>query len=1209
MSDTARRDVSVVGAPVDAEVLARQRTPLPSDDVLAARACEIAAQLVSEAARLETRADRRRRRRIGELVKDRASREFLVDLTDQVLRIGPRRRAGRRLADLVAENGVPSFATGLDRLALQAGARLARIVPGVVMPAATARLRREFAPLVLPAGERRLARHIRRRRRQGIAINVNLLGEAVLGEGEARRRTAMVAGLLERAEVDYVSVKISSVCAQLDVLAYEDSLARILERLRTIYRAAAASTPTKFVNLDMEEYRDLQLTLDAFTTLLAEPEFAHLDAGIVLQAYLPDSVAAMERLAAFARRRHAEHGSVIKVRIVKGANLAMERVEAELRGWPQAPFTSKAEVDANYKRLLETALAPENAGALRVGVASHNLFDVGWAMALRGRVGAERIEIEMLEGMANPQARAVARLAGRLLLYAPIVHRRDFESAVAYLVRRFDENTSPENFLARLFELEPGSPAFEEQRGRFEEAVAARRLPPGAPRRNQDRAAEERAGAPAAPADSPGGFDNEADTDFALAVNRAWLQRHLEAWPDTVVREVPARVDGESVTAPLSGVGIDPSDPHAPAPLYRYVQADRETVERAVAVARRGGAGWRDRPVAERAALLRAVAGHLAARRGEALAVMAHDAAKTVGEGDPEVSEAIDFARYYATRAERLEHQVPGGRFAPYGVVVVAPPWNFPLAIPAGGVLAALAAGSAVILKPAPETVLTAWHLASCCWEAGVPGDALQFVPTADDEVGRRLVTHEDVDAVILTGAFDTARLFLGWRPDLALHAETSGKNAIVVTSAADQDDAIRDLVRSAFYHAGQKCSAASLAIVEAPLYDDGHFLARLADAVSSLRVGPAADPATQVGPLIRPPSGPLARALTVLEPGESWLVEPHQVGDNPHLWSPGVKVGVAPGSEFHLTECFGPVLGVMRAADLDDAIELQNAPAYGLTGGIHTLDEAEVRAWLERVEAGNAYVNRHITGAIVRRQPFGGWKRSVVGSGAKAGGPNYVASLGRWSPDGAVAGGPDGAVAGGPEGAVAGGPEAAVAGGPEGAVAGGPDGAVAAAVVSAVDVELERALAAWHHWSAGEDPSGLAAERNELRLRALRHVGLRLVSTVSDQRALELALGIAAAIGVRVTLSAATSDGMPAGTAVESDEAFVSRMAAERPDRVRLVGSAVGELRLALIDAGVEVDVEPMVPLGEIELLRWTREQAVSETLHRHGNIRRRAR
>jgi RHH-type proline utilization regulon transcriptional repressor/proline dehydrogenase/delta 1-pyrroline-5-carboxylate dehydrogenase len=248
---------------------------------------------------------------------------------------------------------------------------------------------------------------------------------------------------------------------------------------------------------------------------------------------------------------------------------------------------------------------------------------------------------------------------------------------------------------------------------------------------------------------------------------------------------------------------------------------------------------------------------------------------------------------------------------------------------------------------------------------------------------------------VVLTGSWETARLFLSWKPTLRLHAETSGKNSLVITATADLDAAIADLVGSAFGHGGQKCSAASLALVEASVLDRTPFLRRLADAVRSLRFGPATDPASRVGPLIGPPTGPLARALSSLDAGESWLVPPD--GERP-----AVRVGVHPGSWFHQTECFGPVLGIVRVADLDEAIAVQNAVPFGLTGGLHSLDADEIDRWIERVEVGNAYVNRTTTGAIVGRQPFGGWKRSSVGPTAKAGGPHYVACLGRWrSPGG----------------------------------------------------------------------------------------------------------------------------------------------------------------------------------------------------------------
>lgn len=961
------------------------------DERRSAAAEALAAELLRDARTRATPSEQRQRRRIATLVDDEASRAFLLELTDQVLRIRTPRRAAGRLADLVATFPSPAMAGPLDRLALRLAGRLATTVPRPVVALATARLRRELATLVLPAEPRPLGRHLRTRRAQGMRLNVNLLGEAVLGETQAQERARLVVELLGRPDVDCVSVKLSALDSQLDVLAYDQSLDRVRARLRPVLRAAAAHSPNKLVYLDMEEYRDLHLTVDAFTSILDPPPFTSMVAGIALQAYLPDTAQVLADVCAFARRRYARTGTPLRVRLVKGANLAMERVEAELRGWAPAPFETKAEVDANYKRLLDIALAPENAGALQLGVASHNLFDVAWALVRNEEAGGDRLEIEMLEGMAVSEAQAVAARAGGILLYAPVVRRGDFESAVAYLVRRFDENTAPENFLAHQASLDPGSAAWEEQRRRFRHAVADRHRPAGPPRRAA--APDPGSAAGRSVPDPPGTFANAPDSDFTQADRRAAVARALADLAVSPPGPVAALVDGDVVTAPLTGGGVDPSCPDRI--WYRYVEADVATVERTVAAARRAAPAWAATPPERRRELLHAVADVMEAQRPRTTGIMVGDGGKVVREADPEISEAVDGARYYGDRAATLEHHHEGATFEPYGVVVVAPPWNFPYAIPAGGALAALAAGNAVILKPAPETVLTAAAIVEQCHAAGIPADVLQFVPCADGEAGQRLVTHPDVDAVVLTGAWDTARRFLEWRPDLALHAETSGKNAIVVTATADLEDAVRDIVHSAFSHAGQKCSAASLAILEAPVYDDRRFLARLADAVASLRVGPAADPTTAVGPLIRPPGGPLERALTALAPGEQWLVQPFQAGDNPNLWSPGVKLGVEPGSEFHLTECFGPVLGLMRARDLDHAIELQNAVPYGLSSAIFTdrLQAAERFLSAEGSDCGIANVNLGTSGAEIGGA-FGGEKDT--GGGREAGSDAWKAYMRR---------------------------------------------------------------------------------------------------------------------------------------------------------------------------------------------------------------------
>ena len=375
---------------------------------------------------------------------------------------------------------------------------------------------------------------------------------------------------------------------------------------------------------------------------------------------------------------------------------------------------------------------------------------------------------------------------------------------------------------------------------------------------------------------------------------------------------------------------------------------------------------------------------------------MLADAGKSVVEGDTEVSEAIDFAEYYS-RSLDTEGWTDGTTSQPVGVVVVTPPWNFPYAIPAGGCLAALMAGNTVILKPAPETVLTAWHLVCQLWNAGVPREVLQFLPLEDGERGKSLICDERVGIVVLTGAYQTAKLFQSWRPDLRLYAETSGKNSMIISSAADLDLAVKDLVQGAFGHAGQKCSATSLAIVQRDVYESRTFRSQLKDAASSLQVASAWDLSAEVTPLIRPPGEDLKRGLTKLDKGESWLLQPRMIDDNPCLWSPGIRLGVKPGSWFHRTECFGPVLGLIAVDSLEKAFEIQNDSEFGLTGGLHSLDTDEIDQWREAVQVGNAYVNRSTTGAIVRRQPFGGWKHSSVGPGTKAGGPNYVAAFRDW--------------------------------------------------------------------------------------------------------------------------------------------------------------------------------------------------------------------
>jgi len=1077
---------------------------MTDDDELAARAAATARALLVRSMHDASPAERRAAARLGRLVADDAGRGLLLHLTDHVVRIRDPRRSVEALRHLVAR-GLPASMGAVDRVGLRLLALAAPLAARPVRRLVDWRVGRDTSAVIVDLADPGFSGYLRRRAAEGFAVNVNVLGEAILGDAEAEERCRTLLALIRRRDVTYVSVKTSAVCANLDVLAEADSLTAIAQRLRQLYRAGRSAGPATFVNLDMEEYRDLDLSLHAFMAVLDEPEFADLSAGIVLQAYLPDSHDALRRLCEWATARHARGGAAVKVRLVKGANLGMERVEAEQHGWQAAIYPTKADVDASFKALLDRAMPAVQARALRVGVASHNLFDIAWALTLREQAGvADRIEIEMLEGMAPPQARAVRDAAGGLLLYAPAVSRRERDASTAYLSRRLDENSGPENFLRAMFGITPDSPAWDEQQQRFRRSVALRHHISTASRRAQDRAAP----VPDLPTD--GSFANAPDTDFTVAANRRWIAAHL----------------------------AEPPPP--PPPLV----ASQERVDELVARALVAQHAWAAQSWAHRRRVLGSIATVMEQQRGRALAVMAHATGKTVREGDPEVSEAVDFTRYAAhLTLDHERHEAAGADWQPHRLVVVAGPWNFPYAIPACGVVHAVAAGAAVVLKPAPEAREVGALLVEQVLAAGAPADLVQLACTPDDEVGRSLITRPEAGLVMLTGSAETAATFLSWRPAMALSAETSGKNAIVITAAADLDQAIRDLVRSAFGHAGQKCSAASLAIVEASVYDDPAFAARVADAVRSLPVGRATELRSVVGPLIGSPAGKLRRALTTLDAGESWLVEPRQLAGD--CWSPGVRRDVRPGSWFHLTECFGPVLGLMRALDLDHAIELQNATEYGLTGGIQSLDAAEIEHWLARVEVGNAYVNRHITGAVVRRQPFGGWKGSSIGPGSKPGGPHHLASYGTWTTP------------------------------------------PAAAAVAAASYE-----AAWRsRLGRGIDASGLASEGNVLRYVPLRQVIARVGR--SGDAPVALLREAARVSGVRLDVS----------SVAEPEADLLDRLPVAAGDvRLRLLAPASDALLSAAHARGVTVDRAPVTAIGELELPHWLKEQAISRTLHRHG-------
>ena len=1102
--------------------------------------------------------------RLAGVLKDPNGLDFTVGFVDGVIRPEDLSVAGRNLAKLAPK--VPAFLPWYMRAAVRTGGVMAPVLPQVVIPIARKVLRDMVGHLIVDATDAKLGPAIAKIKQNGVHLNVNLLGEAVLGEREASRRLEGTLKLLARDDVDYVSIKESSTVAPHSLWAFDEAVDHVVEKLTPLYKLAASFPKPKFINLDMEEYKDLSLTMAVFTRILDKPEFKNLEAGIVLQAYLPDALSAMQELQEWAAARRANGGAPIKVRVVKGANLPMEQVQASIQGWPLATWGTKQDSDTNYKRVLNYALTPEHIDAVRIGVAGHNLFDVAFAWLLAKERGVTKgIEFEMLLGMATGQATAVRKDVGSLLLYTPVVHPGEFDVAIAYLIRRLEEGASQDNFMSAVFELGGDSPEsrslFEREKQRFLASLAELDDAVPAPNRTQDR------NKPAASAPKDG-FANTPDTDPALPANRAWGR--------DILKRIPGSTAGNAI--------VESSKVN-----------DSQQLDRIIATAVEHGKAWGAMPAAERAAILHRAGDILESRRAELLEVMASETGKTIEQGDPEVSEAIDFAHYYAERAKDLE-TVDGATFVPANLTVVTPPWNFPVAIPAGSTLAALAAGSAVVIKPAKQARRSGSVMVDALWEAGVPRDVLALVQLEERELGTQLVSHPSVDRVILTGGYETAELFRSFRQDLPLLAETSGKNAIIVTPHADLDLAAKDVVYSAFGHAGQKCSAASLVILVGSVATSERFHNQLVDAARSLKVGYPEEATTQMGPIIEPANGKLLNALTTLGDGETWAVKPEKLDETGRLWSPGIRFGVKRGSYFHLTEFFGPVLGVMTASTLEEAIAIQNEIEYGLTAGLHSLDSDEMGVWLDTIQAGNLYVNRGITGAIVQRQPFGGWKKSAVGAGTKAGGPNYLVGLGSWLP----------AEPGAKRGATLKGAAASIL---AAAKAAGP-------LVEASDAEaLQKALfsdaAAWAtEFGTRKDVSGLSAERNVFRYRAFP-VTIRLseggklvdlLRVVAAGAVAGSALTVSSAVELPEAVIAAFA-GLGVSTRIQNDAEWLASAARINGGRVRLIGGDSSALSAA---TGGRPDIAiyhgTVTPAGRIEMLPFLHEQAISITAHRFG-------
>ena len=830
-------------------------------------------------------------------------------------------------------------------------------------------------------------------RTQGFAFTLDLLGEAVISEAEAEAYQAsyleLIDGLApivnawpENAQTDFdhegaiprvnVSVKLSALVSHFRPMDVVGTSNAVKERLRPLLRKAREQQA--YLHVDMEQYSYKNLTLEIFKQTLMEEEFRDWpDVGIVVQAYLPDAERDLAGLLEWSRNR----GTPVWIRLVKGAYWDYETVVAHSRNWPTPVFQEKWESDDSYERLTKTLL--ENYTLLRPAFGSHNLRSLSYAVACARQLQVPEgaFELQMLYGMAEEQARVFSESGHRVRIYTPF---GELMPGMAYLVRRLLENTSNDSFLRQSYDesvkiedllMKPADVA----------QKTARKKPFPLPE-----------------------FVNEAVADFSREEVRDAMLTALETVGDELGEEYPIVIGGKAIHARPMMISRNPSNKKQV--VGRVAAGNVDDAVLAIDTARRAFTAWSRTEVQYRSEYLELMANEMRQRRFELAAWQVIECGKPWAEADGDVCEAIDFCRYYAQQMRSLDapqqRDLPGEEnryfYRARGVVVVIAPWNFPLAILAGMTAAALVTGNTVVMKPAEQSSVVAMKFLEIIQSSGIPDGVVSFLPGVGEEIGPELVGSPNVDCIAFTGSRpvglaineQAAASHISQVGVKHVIAEMGGKNAIIVDSDADLDEAVLGVSQSAFGYAGQKCSACSRVIVLEDAYDE--FLARLIEAAKSLKVGPAEDPATDIGPVIDEDSAGRIQKFIEIGETEGRLV----LGEvNPELAAKGYYVGphifvdVLPDAKIAQQEIFGPVLVVFKAKDMTEALAIANGTDYALTGGCYSRSPANLKRVRQEFAVGNLYLNRPITGALVGRQPFGGFKLSGIGS--KAGGPDYL--------------------------------------------------------------------------------------------------------------------------------------------------------------------------------------------------------------------------
>jgi RHH-type proline utilization regulon transcriptional repressor/proline dehydrogenase/delta 1-pyrroline-5-carboxylate dehydrogenase len=832
-----------------------------------------------------------------------------------------------------------------------------------------------------------LEKLIENRKKENIKTLVAYLDQSILGKEESHQNVLKYLEDISNPKIEALSIRLSNLMPHSSELSLYFSKELLEENLKILFRKVLSNPiqkdgkkEYKLIIFEMETYATFHLTIDLFQKLLQESEFYPLSFGITLQSYLPEAFILQQEITEWAKKRQEQGGAFIYLTLTKGSYLEKEQVTSSKKGWPQPPYTSKVETDAQFKKMLGYGLQIDNVKAVHLSIATHNVFDISYALLLIYENDVlPYANFQLLENRL-PYLRPILYhlLPNPLSIYIPVAYSKEIMHSPSYLIRRIAESSGPDNFLSVAYNILPYNHLWQEQEALFIESCkeiaelshVCRHI------QNKYETIEKNA---------KFHFINEPFTDFSLLINRQWAENFLKKCTHWNYKKIPIVIGGKELFTEKVYQQVSPSEPEKI--LYDYCFCSQEQMTEALQIAVSYQKTWEEVPFENKNAIFSKAVDLLREAKEDFIQASILEQGKILVDADNEISQAIDaieYARICMKRVLRM-HDL---KIVPKGTIFMITSRS---EMPIQPLVSALISGCTILLKPAPNAFYINLLVCELLWKAGVPKEVLHFVPFEEEKIPSWLNDHQNqINLMYAKCRFGVAHEFLKLNPQIPFIASCPGRNMMIITCFADLEITIKHLVKSAFSYSGQKYSSMNFALVEKSVFKDPFFQKKLLDLTQSLTVGLSFDIQTQIPPLISLLKKEQMENILQLKDEESWLLTPKQSLQNPHLWSPGIKWNVHPDSLLKATPILFPLLSVICVDNLTEAIDLANQ-AEDFIVDLHSLDPQEHMQFLKTISAHTCSINHQIADPIVQREPFGGGKKCTIGPIFKEGGPNFL--------------------------------------------------------------------------------------------------------------------------------------------------------------------------------------------------------------------------